>query len=230
LEGRQRPDEKKKLSSQNTEVACRRLVLGPLCDDDQMSRRLAFQIVLACVLPVLLAEFSAVSQGQQASARSAALGTSCLYDFERGEIPNCIRKSTNGDLFVNQQVLKQLQFGSSGLAVVRATENGWMYVSRIGKVVITGVPTFDNWADTFHDGLGRVVRNGKYGFANQKGQLVIATVYDGAMNFEGRKAKVCKGCTNKCIEPECEHRAFTGGEWLEIDTKGIVISRIRAKN
>ena len=63
----------------------------------------------------------------------------------------------------------------------------------------------DNGPDSFHDGLVRVVRNKKYGFANRKGQLAIPPTYDGAMNFEKGKAKVCKGCESKCAEGDCGH-------------------------
>jgi WG containing repeat len=207
------------------------LFLGQLYDDDQMSKRRPSRILLPCTFAVLLAALSIASQSQQpAPSKSAGLDTSCLYDFERGVIPDCLQKAGNGELSVKQQVLKQLQFDSHGLTVVRSMTNGWMYVSRTGKVVITGVPTIDNWADTFHDGLVRVVRNEKYGFSNRKGQLVISPVYDGAMNFENGKAKVCKGCTSKCVEQECEYSVFSGGEWFQIDTKGAVVSRIRAEN
>jgi hypothetical protein len=210
------------------------LFLGQLYDDDdQMSRRPS-RILLPCSLAVLLAALSIASQRQQpAPSKSAGLDTSCLYDFERGVIRDCLQKVRNGELSVKQQVLKQLQFDSHGLAVVRSMTNGWngwMYVSRTGKVVISGVPTMDNWADTFYNGLVRVVRNEKYGFSNRKGQLVISPVYDGAMNFENGKAKVCKGCTSKCVEQECEYSVFSGGGWFQIDTKGAVVSRIRAEN
>jgi len=112
-----------------------------------------------------------------------ATDTTCLFDFERGEVPNCVRESTTGKLFIARQVLKELQFDSYGLAAVLSPKKGWMYVRRTGRVVVTGVPTMDNGADPFHDGLVRTVKNEKYGFANRKGQLVIPPVYDGAMNF-----------------------------------------------
>ena len=105
-----------------------------------------------------------------------------------------------------------------------------MYVSRRGRVVISGVPTMDNSADSFHDGLVRVVRNKKYGFANQKGQLVIPPAYDGAMNFENGKAKVCSGCESKCVDHDCEYHVFAGGEWFQINTKGTVVARIPPDN
>jgi hypothetical protein len=88
----------------------------------------------------------------------------------------------------------------------------------------------DNWADTFHDGLVRITRNGKYGFSRPDGHLIIPPIYDGAMNFDHGKAKVCQGCISKCVDQECEYRAFSGGHWLEIDTKGTVVSRTRAGN
>ena len=153
-----------------------------------------------------------------------------MYSLERGVIPDCLHKAANGELFVKQQILKQLQFDSYGLTVVRSATNGWMYVARTGKVVISGVPTMDNWADTFHDGLVRVVRNRKYGFANRAGELLILPAYDGAMNFENGTAKVCNGCMNKCIEQACEYHAFSGGEWFEINIKGTVVFRRRSEN
>lgn len=188
-------------------------------------------ILVPCAFAVLLAVLSSDSQSQQPVPRKpSAPDTSCLYEFERGVIPDCLHTAANGQLSVKQQVLKQLQFDSYGLAALRSASNGWMYVSRTGKVVISGVPTMDNWADAFHDGLVRVLRSGKYGFSNRKGQLVVSPVYDGAMNFESGKAKVCNGCTSKCVELECEYHVFSGGEWFEIDTKGTVVSHIRAEN
>ena len=101
-----------------------------------------------------------------------------------------------------------------------------MYVNRRGKIVISGVPTMDNGADRFHDGLVRILRNGKYGFANRRGEVVIAAIYDGAVNFEKGRATVCKGCESKCVDSGCEYHSFTGGEWFQIDAKGAVLARL----
>jgi hypothetical protein len=156
--------------------------------------------------------------------------TSCLFDFQRGEVPDCIRQTADGKLFVSQQVLKILHFDSYGLAPVRSGKGGWMYVSRTGKVLISGVPNMDNWADSFHDGLVRVVRNDRYGFANRRGQIVISAKYDGAMNFEKGKAKVCNHCESKCVDHDCEYLVFSGGEWFQINTKGNVVAQIKPDN
>jgi|ERR1700733_14953100 hypothetical protein len=147
----------------------------------------------------------------------------CLFDFEGGEVSDCVRQTSAGRLYISPTILSELNFDSHGLATLRSQIENWMYVNRHGDVVVSGVPTFDNGADTFHDGLVRFVRNGKYGFADHKGKIVIAAVYDGAMNFDGGRARVCDGCTLKCSEPGCEHSSFVGGRWLQISTKGVVL-------
>jgi len=156
--------------------------------------------------------------------------TSCLFDYERGQVLDCVRQASDGNFFVSHQILKLLRFDSHGLASVLSANDGWMYLSRTGKVLIVGVPNMDNWADAFHDGLVRVVKNKKYGFANRKGQIVIAAKYDGAMNFEKRTATVCSRCETKCVNPDCEYHIFAGGDWFQINTKGIVVARLPTKN
>jgi hypothetical protein len=146
-------------------------------------------------------------------------------DFERGEIPDCLRETAPGELVIAPRILKQLHFDAHGLAPVLSPKTGWMYVSRKGKVLVEGVPQVDNGPEAFHDGLVRIVSNEKYGFANRAGVVVIPATYDGALSFEKGRAKVCKRCQNRCADAGCEHRFFSGGEWLVIDTKGMVVSR-----
>jgi len=165
----------------------------------------------------------AQSPKQQTTHGVGPTGTPCLFDFERGEVPNCLRKSVTGDFFIAPELVKELAFDSHGLAAVRSPKEGWMYVRRSGKVVIKGVPVMDNGADSFHDGLVRIVRNGKYGFANRAGQVVIPTIYDGAMNFENGSAAVCNDCQTS---REGEHHFFSGGDWFRINIKGTILARI----
>jgi len=187
------------------------------------------------ITTVLILVFAGIAAGQKASAQLSKQQTSadvvptrspCLFDFERGEIPNCVRESANGDLFIVPEFLKELRFDSHGLAVVRSAREGWMYISRTGKVLIKGVPVMDNWADSFHDGLVRIIRNGKYGFANREGQVVIPPIYDGAMNFENGHAVVCNGCESRPADREGEYHLFAGGTWFRINTKGKVLGRV----
>jgi hypothetical protein len=195
-----------------------------------------FLVKITIFTTVLFLVFAAIAVGQEASAQSSKQQTStdiaptggpCLFDFERGEVPNCLRQGSNGELVVAPQILKELRFDSHGLTAVRSPREGWMYVNLRGKVVVTGVPVMDNWADSFHDGLVRFVINGKYGFANREGQIVIPPIYDGAMNFEKKRAEVCSGCESALAG---EYHFFTGGTWFRINTKGNVLTQIRHDN
>jgi hypothetical protein len=159
-----------------------------------------------------------------------AEGHKCVLpaqDFK--EVSNCVKRSKEGQLFIASKYLRQLSFGENGLAVIYSKEEGWMYVNRKGRVIISGVAAMDNGADVFHNGLIRFSKNNKWGFADEKGRIVVAPVYDGAMNFENGLAIVCNGCRSICAELACEHHLFTGGEWFYISTKGKIVKKAMAK-
>jgi len=156
--------------------------------------------------------------------------TPCLFDPERGEVPGCIREEATGELFVAPDHLKDLAFDSGGLAAVRSPEYGWTYVDRNGKVLVRGVAVMDNGPDSFHDGLVRIVKYRKYGFASRDGRIVVPAVYDGALNFEQGLAAVCQGCKTKCVDPDCEYHSFNGGDWFQINKKGDVVGTLPARN
>jgi len=138
--------------------------------------------------------------------------------------PNCVRQDTKGNLSISSKYVKKLRFKENGLAEVYSSKRGWMYVNRKGGVVISGVAVMDNGADFFCDGLVRFSKDGKWGFADESGLVVVPPIYDGAMPFEKGIARVCKGCESKCAEPGCEHHVLAGGEWLCVNTKGKVIT------
>jgi len=132
-----------------------------------------------------------------------------------------------------------LHFDWHGLAQVRSDEDPrllWMYVNRKGRVVVSGVPNVDNWAEEFSNGLVRTIVNEKYGFANRQGKIVIKPVYDGASPFEHGYGKVCNQCREVCAVPGgtaelesmpgCDHRFMDGGEWFKIDKKGHIVARL----
>lgn len=173
---------------------------------------------------------------------------SCI--FSGGVVDNCILHHQDGTMFVSPGVLKQLEFDSLGLAPVRVEEDRglepmhilenphylWMYVNRRGRVVISGVPSFDNWADEFSGGLVRTVVDGKYGFANRQGRIVIKPAYDWASPFDHGSAHACNHCREMCAMPGgavelqsvpggCDHRIMVGGEWFKIDKKGRIVAR-----
>jgi hypothetical protein len=68
------------------------------------------------------------------------------------------------------------------LVAVRRSPD-WIYLSREGKVILRGVPVMDNTAESFQDGLVRIVKNGKYGLANRGGHLTFANLIFSALNL-----------------------------------------------
>jgi hypothetical protein len=73
-----------------------------------MSNRRFFLILLLCAFAVPPALFSSDNQSQQPAPGTPAMpDASCLYEFERGVISDCLQKASNGELSVKQQVLKR---------------------------------------------------------------------------------------------------------------------------
>src|SRR5215470_7006273 len=79
--------------------------------------------VMAVLLPVVIAA-SAAEQNMVGRPhepdfdKTSATGTPCLFDPERGQVPNCIHEGKAGELFVAPQYLKALNFDAHGLAAV----------------------------------------------------------------------------------------------------------------
>ena len=56
--------------------------------------------------------------------------------------------------------------------------------------ILFDIVMFDNGPESFHDGLLRVLRNGKMGYANRFGQIVIPCIYDYAKWFDNGQSEV----------------------------------------
>lgn len=81
---------------------------------------------------------------------------------------------------------------------------------------------FDNWPDAAKDGVYRIIKNNKIGYADAiTGKIVIEAQYDCAHPFENSKAHVGIGCK---IETDGEHSWWVGGNWQWISLKGEVIN------
>ena len=76
---------------------------------------------------------------------------------------------------------------------------------------------FENGPDYLADGLFRIVKNGKIGFANANGDIVIKPQYECANFFDNGKALV----TYKCeLEEDGEHYLMISKDWFYIDKRG----------
>jgi len=109
-------------------------------------------------------------------------------------------------------------FSPEGLAAV-VDDDGWAYIDTAGRAVIRPL-VVDNGPDYFREGVARFRRNGKVGFFDARGNVVIQPDYAYAMPFSEGRAAVCNGCTEV---PEGEHRRVKGGKWGFIDRRGVLV-------
>ncbi len=81
---------------------------------------------------------------------------------------------------------------------------------------------FDNGADYRVEGYQRIVKNGKIGFANRNGEIVIQPQFDFVTPFHYGYAQYCNGCRWENIDKE--HRIVVGGQRGVINFRGEKIT------
>lgn len=84
--------------------------------------------------------------------------------------------------------------------------------------ILYDIVIFDNGPDPFSEGYVRVLRNGKMGYANKYGQIVIPCIYAFAKQFANGKAEVAFHA--KEYMDLDEHRRVESDEWFKFDRKG----------
>ncbi|MBQ3946420.1 MAG: WG repeat-containing protein, partial [Alphaproteobacteria bacterium] len=170
-----------------------------------------------------------------------------VKDFEKGL---AVVECKNGEGIINKKgkllLWKEgdlrLNFDGNDIFVcVRSYDNGWKsYITDLNGTVIGVVSDDPNHYicyHDFHDGLCCVKKNNKYGFMNNKGELVIDTIYDDAGDFSNGLCWVKKhskyGFVNNKGEliidtlyddarnyGMCEVK--TGGSWYSFDNSGVL--------
>ena len=103
------------------------------------------------------------------------------------------------------------------LTMTQNSKGKWVIMDS-KKTTLYDVFVYDNGPDYASEGLIRVVKNGKIGYADAKSYTIVITPqYDCAFPFENGKAKV----SNKCKTlKEGEHNTWTSDEWQYVDKKG----------
>ena len=109
-------------------------------------------------------------------------------------------------------------FTRFGIAPV-ADDSGWVLIDVSGRPLLRPF-IYDNGPDPFAEDKARFVRNGRVGFFDRRGRIVIPAEYDFALPFSEGMATVCRGCRE---EPDGEYRTVRGGSWGFIDRKGRVV-------
>ena len=85
--------------------------------------------------------------------------------------------------------------------------------------ILYDIVKYDNGPDYFEQGLSRVLRNGKMGFSNHYGQIIIPCIYDFAWPFKNGKAKVTFTAKKVIDKQEC-HSTIISNEWFYINKEG----------
>lgn len=79
------------------------------------------------------------------------------------------------------------------------------------------VYTYDNGPDYISDGLFRIIKNNKIGYADKWGKIIIKPQFECTTPFENGEAKVAYKC--QLIE-DGEHSIMESDHWIYIDKKG----------
>lgn len=122
----------------------------------------------------------------------------------------------DGLLFVSKTD-KTTQSKATSLSMTQTNTGKWVIMDN-KKITLYDVFTYDNGPDYAAEGLIRIVKNGKIGYADAKTYAIVITPqYDCAFPFENGKAKVSNKC--KTIK-EGEHSIWTSEAWQYVDKKG----------
>jgi hypothetical protein len=127
-------------------------------------------------------------------------------------------RDQGGHVVISPRYEMAREFSSGGIAAV-VDEKGWAYIDKAGQVLVRPLAV-DNGPDYFREGVARFSRDGKVGFFDRRGKVVIQPGYTHAMPFFEQRAAVCEGCAET---EDGEHRSVVGGKWGFIDRSGQLV-------
>lgn len=108
------------------------------------------------------------------------------------------------------------------IAFVLLKDKKGVYAIDRSEKILFQVCSFELGPDIISNGLFRIIENGKIGFANMNGEIVIKPNWGGIFPFqENGLAIFCE--KGNWIWIDKEHRKFSGGKWGAMDTKGNII-------
>ena len=108
------------------------------------------------------------------------------------------------------------------IAFVLLKDKKGVYAIDRSEKVLFQVCSFELGPDIISNGLSRIIENGKIGFANMNGKIVIKPNWGFIFPFqENGLAIFCE--KGNWIWIDKEHRKFSGGKWGAMDTKGNIV-------
>lgn len=140
-----------------------------------------------------------------------------LYVFYDDEAGTCGYTNEKGDTIIRPGTYQHCFTETAKyFAVVMGQNNKCQAIDKNGKFMYE-VFFYDNGPDYISDGLFRIVVNGKIGYSNTKGEIIIQPQYECTNPFEKGKAQVALTCQ---LIPDGEYTRMESKEWITINKKG----------
>ncbi len=117
-------------------------------------------------------------------------------------------KDEAGSVVITPRFVVAGEFSEHGLAAV-ADSTGWHYINTSGATVVRPF-VVDNGPDPFQEGLARFVDEGRVGYFDETGTIIVPAQFDYATPFAEGRATYCEGCTP---QQDGEHIRYEGGRW-----------------
>lgn len=119
------------------------------------------------------------------------------------------------------------KYGVVNVRLGRPEGDDWYKLHKSGRILVKSY-WHDNGADYYYGGLSRFEENGKIGFVDQRGRIMIPAKFDWAhpFSFEAPITFVCNGCKEVSAEGKAGEVGFKeskGGMWGVINRQGKVI-------
>lgn len=158
---------------------------------------------------------------------------SCYRSMEGGKAnewswKNCATKTIDGEFKLKPAFKKKLIFRKNGLANMcfsDGQDGGCYWFNKNLKGV--RALSLEYSADEFSQGMARHLnRQNKFGYFNEKLEIVIPAEYDVAMPFsKDNTAVVCKGCVIPHPKEDQNELKWSSlkGQWSIIDKSGKVV-------
>ncbi|NRS87565.1 hypothetical protein HNQ02_000472 [Flavobacterium sp. 7E] len=111
-------------------------------------------------------------------------------------------------------------------AIVLNTKNELIGINRNEQKLFNAVWNGEGVPIGESDDMIMIMKNDKYGFANNKGEIIIEPKYKCAFSFNEGIAKV----SNDCSKSDDEHFRWIMNTWILIDKKGNIIKKNTTAN
>ena len=147
-----------------------------------------------------------------------------IYDAEYDEIgvPSCYVNSKGDTVVPTGKYYYCYTDTIRNLGIVMENKNGRIIGIDKNAKELFEVFKYDNGPDYIQDGLFRIIKNGKIGYANENGEIVIEPKFDCAFPFENGTAKVSYNCYTK---NDGEHSIWKSDDWFYINKKGEQVEK-----